>query len=255
METTTTTSYTRHTGRMAAIQGLAVVGFITLIVLGILLAIYSARFVPAAVSRVGSAAVELSQVFVPAHKSDLTVVPQIPFDTNGVVSTSTTTTTATTTVVTSPLLANNPPVANTAGPKTTTVVNGGVSTAPLYGQPDLAVTITDVGYLTSDNTDTFISSATVPSGYNAAVKFTVRNAGTNVSGNWVFNANLPTNSSYTYNSNSQQSLRPGERIDFTLGFDRAQNGVRTITVTVDPNNQISESSEGNNSAAHVISVN
>jgi subtilase family serine protease len=112
-----------------------------------------------------------------------------------------------------------------------------------------------VGYLTSDNTDTFISSATVPSGYNAAVKFTVRNAGTNVSGNWVFNANLPTNSSYTYNSNSQQSLRPGERIDFTLGFDRAQNGVRTITVTVDPNNQISESSEGNNSAAHVISVN
>ncbi len=256
MEMTTTTTISRDPRRMAALHGLAVVGFITLIVLGIMLAIYSARFVPMAVSRVGSAAVYLSQVFTPASKSDLQVVPQVPFDTNGVVSTSTATTTDNSTTVISPLLGNKPaPVANTPGPKTTTTINpGGASTAPLSGLPDLAVTITQTGYLTGPSTDDFVAGNTVPTGTNPAVKFSITNVGTNVSGTWNFSANLPTSNSFTYTSNPQQSLRPGERIDFTLGFNQAQGGNRTITITADPSNQIVESNEGNNSAAQSITI-
>ena len=253
MEMTTTTTINRNPRRAAAISALALVGFITLIALGIMLAIYSARFVPAAVSRVGSAAVQLSQIFVPAPKSDLTVVPQLPFEES--------TTTATSTIVTSPLLNGQGtdttvPAATTPGQQTSnTYPVGGASNAPLYGQSDLAVTITQVGYLSVDNTDSFIASSNVPSGFNAAVKFSVRNTGTNATGGWSFNAVLPTSSSYTFNSDQQKSLLPGEHIDYTLGFDRTQSGARTITITVDQNNQISESSEANNSAAQVIQIN
>ncbi|HEV7121417.1 MAG TPA: CARDB domain-containing protein, partial [Candidatus Paceibacterota bacterium] len=220
--------------------------------LGIMLAIYSARYVPAAVSRVGSAAVSLSQIFVPAHTNDtLTVVPQIPFGD----ATTTATSTATTTTVTSPLL-GTPAAATSAGPKTTTSYPAGgvVSNAPLYGQADLAVSITQVGYLTSNSTDSFVSGAIVPSGDNAAVKFSVTNTGTNISGPWSFTANLPTNTSFIFTSNPQQSLRPGERIDFTLGFDRAQSGVRQVTITADSANQVSESNESNNTAVSNITI-
>lgn len=254
MEMTTTTTISRDPRRMAAIHGLAVVGFIALIVLGIMLAIYSARFVPAAMSRVDSAAVYLSQVFTPASKNALTVVPQIPFSATSTAST--TASNATTTTVTSPLLGNaSVPVANTPGPKTTTTINPGASTAPLSGLPDLAVTITQVGYLTGNSTDDFVGGSPVPAGSNPAVKFSVTNVGTNVSGSWNFSATLPTSNSFTYTSNPQQSLRPGEHIDFTLGFNEPQSGNRTLTVTVDPNNQVVESNEANNSAAQAITIN
>lgn len=252
---TTKTTITRNPRRMAAVHGLAVVGFITLILLGIMLAIYSARFVPAAVSRVGSAAVYLSQVFEPAKKTDLTVVPQtVSFA--ATTTASTTLANATSTTVTSPLLGNTgTPVATNAGPKTTTTINaGGASTAPLYGQPDLAVTITQTGFLTGNSTDDFVAGTSVPRGDNAAVKFSVTNVGTNISGTWTFKATLPTSNTFTYNSNPQQSLRPGEHIEYTLGFNQAQTGNRTLTVTVDPNNLVSESSEANNSAASSITI-
>jgi hypothetical protein len=62
MEITTTTT-TRNPARHAAINGLAIVGFIALLVAGIALAIYSARFLPKTASRIGAAAVSLSSVF------------------------------------------------------------------------------------------------------------------------------------------------------------------------------------------------
>lgn len=257
---TTTTTINRNPRRAAAITALAAVGFITLIALGIMLAIYSARFVPAAVSRIGTAAVQLSQVFVPAHKTDLTVVPQIPFGAGIATSTATTTlSNASTTTITPPLL-GNPPAATNPGPKTTTTYPaGGATNAPLYGQPDLTVTIDQMGYVTSGDQNfdtTFVGSNTVPSGQRAAVKFTIRNAGTNISGNWFFRANLPSTASQisTYNSSSQNSLRPGEAISYTLAFDQPIKGAQTMTITVDPNNQVAESNEGNNSSARVITI-
>ncbi|KND51066.1 MAG: hypothetical protein AB202_01485 [Parcubacteria bacterium C7867-007] len=254
METITKTTVTRDPRRGYAIHALAVVGFITLIITGIWLAIYTAQFVPTAVNRVGTAAVFLSQVFSPSEDKNLTVVPQIPFD-NTVAST----TTATTTVPAAPVVTTIPggpaPVATNPGrPTTNTYPAAGSTNAPLSGKSDLIVSITQTGYLTSNSTDSFVSSNSVPDNKNAAVKFTVTNIGTNISGTWEFRASLPTTSSYTFNSDTQQSLRPGEKIEYVLGFDRARSGDRSITITVDTDNDVNESNEGNNSDSEIITI-
>ena len=59
--------------RKAAINGLAVVGFVALIVAGLSLAVYSVRFVPTVVNSIGAAAVYLGSKFSPAP--DLSVIP------------------------------------------------------------------------------------------------------------------------------------------------------------------------------------
>jgi subtilase family serine protease len=94
----------------------------------------------------------------------------------------------------------------------------------------------------------FIPSSSVPKGAIFAVKFTVSNTGTNASGQWNFKAKLPTKQSYTFTSPSQQSLNPGDHIDFMLHLDpgEAKTGVQTSTITVDPSNDVTESNERNN---------
>ena len=71
---TTQTFNESATSREAAVTTLAVVGFLALIAAGMWLAVYSARFVPGALSRIDSAAVELSSLFSPAPTS-LAIVP------------------------------------------------------------------------------------------------------------------------------------------------------------------------------------
>lgn len=247
-----TTTIKRTPNRQAAITGLAVVGFITLIIMGILLAIYAARFVPVAASRVGSAAVYLSQVFSPAKDTDLQVVPQIPFE----VATSTATTTVAASTTPAVVIPAYPAAQHPGTPVTTTYPAGTGTPAPanLYGNSDLTVTITQTGYLTSSNTNSFVPSKTVPNNQRGAVKFTVTNIGTNVSGRWSFEAQLPTTTTYTFKSDTQESLRPGEKVDYILGFDSARNGDREITVTVDPNHNVSESNESNNEDSASITI-
>lgn len=246
-----TTTIKRTPNRQAALTGLAVVGFITLIILGIMLAIYTARFVPVAASRVGSAAVYLSHVFSPAKDTDLQVVPQIPFD----VATSTATSTVAASTTPAVVIPAHPVTTTPGTPTQTTYPAGGTqTTAPLYGKPDLQVTITQTGYLTTNNTNSFVSSKTVPNNERGAVKFTVTNMGTNVSGTWDFEAVLPTTSSYTFQSDTQESLRPGEKIDYVLGFDSARNGDREITVTIDPDHHVSESNESNNEDSATVTI-
>ena len=93
------------------------------------------------------------------------------------------------------------PAATYRAPATTYVAAN--RTAPLYGYPDLAVTIT---------------SASSQNG-NATVHFVVQNIGTNVSpANWSFVSTLPINGSYQYPSGPQRALYPGEKIAFTLNF-------------------------------------
>ena len=75
-----------YSGPSSDINGLAVFGFIALIATGIWLAVYSTRFVPTIISRVGGAAVYLGSVLTPASEPTLSVVPTqatsitIPFD-------------------------------------------------------------------------------------------------------------------------------------------------------------------------------
>ena len=79
--------------------------------------------------------------------------------------------------------------------------------AQLYGLPDLAVSITSV-----------IRSTSVAG--RVIVSFIVSNAGTNVAASgWAFNATLPLTPSYTYQSQGEQALYPGDKIAFTLTYD------------------------------------
>lgn len=253
----TTTIKTTQTGsRQAAVNGLAVVGFIVLIILGMAFAIYAASFVPKAVSQIGAAAVYLSSSFSGADDADLEVVPTetVPFGNDVTTSTSTATTTVTTTVVTTPGQAPAPAAGQTV---TTTYPTGGTFVpATLTGLSDLTVEITATGYLTSSNTNSFVKSNTVADGKRGAVKFAIINRGTNTSGTFEFTAKLPTtSSSFTFNSAKQQSLKPGERIDYVLGFDRTKSGDdREIRITVDSDKDVNESNENNNTDSVTVDI-
>ena len=242
MNTNQTTSSVRQT----AINGLAIVGFIALVVAGIWLAVYSTRFVPAVVNRIGSAAVYLGSVFSPAPEPAISVVSTpvasttLSFDTETAPLASTTTTTTT---------SSPKPAATAAGVKTNGTYSIGTvpATVTPYGLSDLAITISAVGYLTTASTDSFVTSSTVPDNERPAIKFTIKNIGTNWSGTWRFDASVPTRTSYVFKSEPQQSLAPGDSIDYTLGFDRAKTGSdQPISITVDFSHAVPESNENNN---------
>lgn len=258
METTTITTKTSPSTKRIAVNALAIVGFIVLIGIGMLLAVYAATFVPAAVNRLGSAAVYLSSVFVPAEKpATLEVVEPgttVPFPETPVVAEATTTPVAPATPAAAPAAVATP----TAGPTKTTVYPVGTGTKPtpvLTGLPDLTVDIVATGYLTSSDTSTFTKSDTVPDDLRGAVKFTITNKGTNASGRFTFDAVLPTTRTYTFTSDKQDSLLPGEHIDYVLGFDRARSGDdRVISISVDEDNDIKESNDSNNSDSVKVEI-
>lgn len=245
--------------RQAATTGLAVVGFIALVALGIWLAIYSARFVPTIANRFGSAAVYLGSVFhKDAPSSSLVVVPTasttIPF--GDVEGTTTPSTTATTTEGAPITKRSSHIVKTTAGEKTATTTQiGGTSAPSLSGLPDLTVQITSIGYLTTTSGDSFVASTTVPKGNRPAIKFTVKNIGSNVMSSWRFTASIPTQTAYLYQSQMQQALNPGDSIDYTLGFDQATAGSnKSISIVVNPDHAVAESNTGNNTATAVVTI-
>lgn len=243
MTSHTTTTTSKGGVRQITVNTLAVIGFVVLVFMGITLALYAARYVPTTLSRMATANVFLSSFFVGTEPAELEVVPgeTIEFPDGN------TTPVATSTPVTTIPVVTTPPPTPTQGPETVAVypAGGTVAQAP-YGKADLMITITEVGYLESASTASFVKSKTVPKGKRPAIKFTVRNAGTNVSGSWEFTAKLPTRSTYTFDSPKQRSLAPGEYVDYTLGFDKADDGTNDIIVTVDSGKDVAESSESNN---------
>jgi len=240
--------------RQAAINGLAVVGFIALVAAGIWLAIYSTRYVPTVVNRIGSAAVYLGSVFTPADEPTLSVVPILTASTTiSFGNASSTVSTSTTPKVTAP--AKPKPVAPTAGEKTDGTYQIGGAPNVLSGLPDFSVTITAVGYLATTSAGSFVASSTVPSGSRPAVRFTIKNIGTNIGEQWRFSASIPTTSSYLYYSPFQQSLNPGDSIDYTLGFDQATAGSnKMISVTANFDHIVTESNFNNNSASAQLTI-
>lgn len=160
-----------------------------------------------------------------------------------------------------PVTHSTTPVAGTPTQQNYTIpVNGGVSsnasTSNPNGKADLRPTILEIGYINRlTNTFTAVtatSSTSTPEIHRServAVRFEVENLGNKASGSWQFNAILPTIPPHTFNSDSQPSLNPGDKIEFTLGFDQTMEGTDTITIKVDGPNQIIESNEDNNTAA------
>lgn len=240
--------------RQMVINGLAIVGFVALVAAGIWLAIYSTRFVPTVVNGLGSAAVYIGSVFNPANEPTLSVVTT-PIDSTTIFFGEASSTNVTATNTTS---SNPKPISKTPGNVTTSVhqIGGSATTTNTFsGLPDLVVSISSVGYLASTTTDSFVATSTMQSNNRPAVKFTIRNVGTNVSGQWRFSASIPTRSSYLYQSSLQQSLSPGDSIDYTLGFDQPIAGSnKIISVTANFDNAVGESNMNNNSAATSITI-
>lgn len=239
-----------------AINGLAVVGFIALVVAGIWLAVYSTRFVPKVVNGIGSAAVYVGSVFNPADEPTLSVITS-PIDSTTIFFGEASSTISTNVTSANTTSSNPKSITKTPGNVTTSVhqIGGATTTNAFSGLPDLVVSISSVGYLASTTADSFVSASTMNSNNRPAVKFTIRNIGTNASGSWRFSASIPTLSSYIYQSPPQQSLNPGDSIDYTLGFDQPIAGVnKIISVTVNFDRAINETNVTNNSASASITI-
>src|SRR3989344_1582578 len=253
MNTLETTTQTRQ----ATMTGLAVVGFVALVASGIWLAVYSTRYVPDIVGRVGSAAVFLGSVFTPAEESSFSVITTLAESTTIPFSeaSSTTPTIANSTILKPATV--NPPSPSTTGVRTNTTyqISGATTTSIQTGLADLVVNIKAIGYLEGNSTDSFIASSTVPSGLRPAVTFTIKNIGTKATGPWRFSASIPTQTAYMYQSQLQQSLNTGDSIEYTLGFDQAIGGTdKMISITANSDHTIGESNTNNNSASAKITI-
>ena len=117
------------------------------------------------------------------------------------------------------------------------------------GRPDLSVRILSLGTL-DRSTNAFTPGAGVLVGSRAAIRFEIENVGTRTAEYWYFNASLPSWPFHIFHGDAQRSLGPGDKIEYTLGFDaidnRATGGV--ITINADPANSLFEPSESNNIA-------
>jgi hypothetical protein len=95
----------------------------------------------------------------------------------------------------------------------------------------------------------------LPTGKRGAIKFEIRNDGTKETDDWKFEVALPTSPDYTYTSTNQQSLFPGDRIEYVIGFDRVRNtDTDTYRIEADPKDTVDESNERNNSETGAITI-
>lgn len=123
------------------------------------------------------------------------------------------------------------------------------------GKPDLIGYILAVGTIDAD-TDEFIATSSVDRSGVAAVRFEVRNIGTKDTGPWTFEATLPTTSTYTFRpSGVQQSLSPGERVEYTLSFDRLRrSSTGRVLINIDPKDELDEFTRDNNQIETTLSI-
>ena len=149
--------------------------------------------------------------------------------------------------------ANTQSSALTPGPETNTEYQVSQSQGTqAQGKSDLYSNI--IAYGTLNNNNEFTATTTLKSTDKIAVRFEIVNHGTIETGAWYFNAVLPTFPSHIFTSESQQSLKPGEKIVFTLGFNKvAKKDGNEFVVNADPANSINEASETNNIARPTIS--
>lgn len=120
------------------------------------------------------------------------------------------------------------------------------STQPT-GPADISVRIIASGVI--DAYGNFVQRAPMNPNEISAVKFDIGNNGGRATGNWYFTVQLPTNPAYTYQSPMQASLAPQGHIENILRFRPVAMNGGTVSVWVDPQNMVSESNEGNNSAS------
>ena len=146
----------------------------------------------------------------------------------------------------------------TTGPRQDNVYPiGGGNTGVPHGsgnKPDLQVTIISTG-IVDRTTNAYSVVSPIRTSDRGAVRFSVENVGGVSSGSWTFAAVLPTIPLFTFNSESQRPLNPGDRIEFTLGFDSAELGTnKRLVINADPTQSVNEGNEDNNIKETFIAV-
>jgi hypothetical protein len=155
------------------------------------------------------------------------------------------------------------PVTQVKGQETTVVIPVSGTTSPIIavsnpnGYVDLTARVLEIGVVDKTSGVFTASSSPMrnPPGGRIAVRFAVENVGTKISPQFDFTAVLPTFPSYVFTSPMQQALSPGDRIEFTLGFDTFdQSGKGIFVVNVDPASRVNEKNKDNNLLHYDISV-
>ncbi|MEK7644703.1 MAG: hypothetical protein AAB391_00050 [Patescibacteria group bacterium] len=138
-------------------------------------------------------------------------------------------------------------------PGTGGIAQNGVSNP--NGNIDLTATILETGYINT-TTLAFVAAKEVKPDQRAAIRFEIVNLGSKRASDWTFAAVLPTFPGYIFQSNTQQALNPGDRVQFTLGFDsilkKAEN---EFIINVDPIGSVQETNKTNNIIKGKIYVN
>jgi hypothetical protein len=234
---------------LTRIAGIA--GFIAIIGIGMWGSVAIARNTPGVFTSLASAVTSFTSIFIPAkHPAPAATVVEPA------------TTPAVTAPVTTPIpVSTTPapaPTPRTAGPATSNTypLSGAITAASNpSGYVDLSVRVIEQGVVNKD-TGAFTASSSPNRAdpmTRVAVRFVVENIGTKTSPQFTFNAVLPTFPGDIFSSPTEQALGPGDRIEFTLGFDSiADSDSGTFTVNVDPAGSINEPNKSNNIVHYTV---
>jgi hypothetical protein len=100
----------------------------------------------------------------------------------------------------------------------------------------------------------YVEDDTVDENDEVVLHFTVVNNGGRDTGSWEYELSLPTDPRETY-TDRESSLRPGQSRTFRIEFDGLREGNnQDIDLELDPDDDINEENEGNNTETIEIDV-
>ena len=116
---------------------------------------------------------------------------------------------------------------------------------------DLTVNLIATGVI--NNANQFVSGRVAQVGEKVAVRFEIANIGGKNTGVWNWGATLPIPAPQNiYNSANEISLAPGDRIEFTLGYQRTSAGQNQIVIVADPAKSVVQNDRNND--AKVVKI-
>ena len=220
--------------KKAAMNGLAVVGFGALIIAGIFLAIYAARYVPETLSRLSSAVILSSDEGTTTNEEE-------PADE----------TPASTDDEEEPVKEDSstdeepakPTTPSTGGPQVVApqVPRYYTNQPQLYGLADLVIVNEKIGYMRGS---TFVEDNEAPDNRDVAVRFSVQNLGTNIANGWRVRIDVEGERPVTGNGGS---LMPNGIQNFTVLIENPEEGENLeVEIEADYEDDLNESNERNN---------
>ncbi len=154
-----------------------------------------------------------------------------------------------------PVKTNSNPTVNTSVTSNTKTTYSNIQVQKTYyGKPDLQITLIGTGIIDPASGQFTLTNY---AGFNdeIAIRFEVKNIGTNISGPWKLRINTPSRTTPYYDSAYQTSIKPGDRIIFTTSFNSpTATGINTAYITADPLNVVNEISESNNQITVPIKI-